>query len=59
MRRSTGVIVVAFLVAVFVEAAAGEGRAAQQPAAPAAKPAAAAGPVLVVQTAKGVIEIRL
>ncbi len=58
MRRSTGVIVVAFLVAVFVEAAAGQGRAAQQPAAPAAKPAAAAGPVLVVQTAKGVIEIQ-
>ena len=58
MKRSTGVIVTAFLVAVFVEAAAGQGGAAQQPAAPAAKPAAAAGPVLVVQTAKGVIEIQ-
>ena len=58
MKRSTVVIVAALFVTVFVEAAAGQGRATQRPAAPAAKPATAAGPVLVVETVKGVIEIQ-
>jgi cyclophilin family peptidyl-prolyl cis-trans isomerase len=58
MKRSTVVIVAALFVAVFVETAAGQGRATQRPAAPAAKPATAAGPVLVVETVKGVIEIQ-
>jgi len=56
MRRSTGIVVAVFLVSVFVEV--GQGRATQRPAAPAAKPTPAVGPVLVVQTAKGVIEIQ-
>ena len=58
MRRSSGIVVVTFFIAAFVETVAGQGRAAQGPATPAAKPAAAAGPVLVVQTVKGVIEIQ-
>ena len=59
MRRSSGILIAVFLIAAVVETVAGQGRAAQKPAAPAAtKPAtAAAGPILVVETVKGTIEI--
>jgi cyclophilin family peptidyl-prolyl cis-trans isomerase len=61
MRRCLAVVVL--VVAVLIEAPFAQGTAAPKPAAPApkpaAKPAAAAGPVLVVETAKGMIEIQL
>ena len=57
MRRSSGILIAVFLTAAAVEAVAGQGRAAQKPAAPAATKPAAAGPVLVVETVKGTIEI--
>lgn len=57
MKRLNGMFVAALLVAAFVETVAGQGGAAQKPAAPAAPKPAAAGPVLVVETAKGTIEI--
>lgn len=58
MRRSSGILIAVFLIAAFVEAVAGQGRAAQKPA-PAAPRPAGAGPMLVVDTVKGTIEIQL
>jgi cyclophilin family peptidyl-prolyl cis-trans isomerase len=59
MKRTSLVITIAMCTALLLQALAAEGRAAQAPAAkPAPKPAASAGPVLVVQTAKGNIEIQ-
>jgi peptidyl-prolyl cis-trans isomerase B (cyclophilin B) len=58
MSQPSGAVIAAFLVAVVVQTVAGQGQAAQRPAAPAAKPAAAVGPVLVIQTVKGIIEIQ-
>jgi len=57
MRRSSVILIAVFLIAAVVEAVAGQGRAAQKPAAPAATKPAAAGPILVVETVKGTIEI--
>ena len=57
MRRSSGIVIAGFLIAAVVETVAGQGRAAQRPAAPAAPKPAVAGPVLVVETVKGSIEI--
>jgi peptidyl-prolyl cis-trans isomerase B (cyclophilin B) len=54
MRRPSVVVITAFLVAVVVEMVTGQGR----PTAPAAKPASAIGPILVVETVKGTIEIQ-
>lgn len=59
MRRSSGILIAVFLIAAFVEAVAGQGSAAQKPAAPAAPRPAGAGPMLVVDTVKGTIEIQL
>ena len=59
MSRSSGMCVAVLLVAVVVETVAGQGRAAQKPAAPAATKPAAAGSILVVETAKGSIEIEM
>ena len=57
MRRSSGILIAVFLIAAMVETHAGQGRATQKPAAPAATKPAAAGPILVVETVKGTIEI--
>ncbi len=57
MKRSIGMFIAALLVAVAVVTVAGQGRAAQQPAAPAVPRPAGAGPILVVETVKGTIEI--
>ncbi len=56
MRRCFGIVVLA--IAVVTETLAAQGGATPKPAAPAAKPAAGAGPILVVETAKGTIEIQ-
>lgn len=70
MKHISAVVVATVLVAVSGVSLAGQGRGAQPPATsaakpaaqsaakPAAKPVASAGPVLVIQTAKGVIEIQ-
>ena len=50
--------IVVLVVAVLIETPGAQGGAAPKPAAPAAKPAAGAGPILVVETAKGMIEIQ-
>lgn len=57
MRRSSVIVIAVLFVAAVVETVAGQGSAAQRPAAPAAPKPVAAGPVLVVETAKGTIEI--
>ena len=57
MKRSGGMFVAVLVVAAVVEAIAGQGRAGQKPAAPATPRPAGAGPVLVVETVKGTIEI--
>jgi peptidyl-prolyl cis-trans isomerase B (cyclophilin B) len=64
MRRSSGILIAMFLMAAALETLAGQGRAAQKPAAPGQKPAAPVGlrpagaaPVLVIETVKGTIEI--
>ena len=57
MKRSSGICIAVLLVVVVVETVAGQGRAAQKPVAPAAPRPAGAGPVLVVETIKGSIEI--
>jgi len=57
MRRSSGIFIAVLLVAAVTETVGGQGRAAQRPAAPAAPKPAVAGPVLVVETVKGSIEI--
>jgi peptidyl-prolyl cis-trans isomerase B (cyclophilin B) len=59
MRRSSGILIGLFLIAAVIETFAGQGRATQKPAAPAGLRAAGAGPVLVIETAKGTIEIEL
>ena len=59
MRRSSGIVIAALLVGVVIETVAGQGRATQTPAAPAAPKPAAAGPVLVIETVKGTIEIEM
>ena len=58
MRRLSGVVIAVCFAAVIIETVAGQGRASGRAAVPAAKPAVAAGPVLVIQTAKGLIEIQ-
>jgi peptidyl-prolyl cis-trans isomerase B (cyclophilin B) len=50
--------IVVLVAAVVIQTLGAQGRAAQKPAAPAAKPADGAGPILVVETAKGIIEIQ-
>lgn len=57
MRRSSGILIAVFLMAAAGEMFAGQGGATQKPAAPAATKPAAAGPILVVETVKGTIEI--
>lgn len=59
MRRSIGIAIAALLVALVVETVAGQAKATQAPAASAAPKAVAAGPVLVIETAKGTIEIEM
>ena len=59
MRRSSVIVIAVLFVAAVVETVAGQGSAAQRPATPAATKPAAAGPVLVVETAKGTIEIEM
>ena len=56
MRRWIGVFVAVLIVAALGEAVVGQGRAGQKPAAP--RPAGA-GPVLLVDTVKGAIEIEM
>jgi peptidyl-prolyl cis-trans isomerase B (cyclophilin B) len=58
MNQQARMLIVAALVVACATFVDGQGRAAQRPATPAGKPAAAAGPVLVIQTVKGVIEIQ-
>ena len=63
MRRSSVICIAALLAAAVVESSVGQGRAAQKPAAPAAAqpaaPPAGAGPILVIETVKGTIEIQM
>jgi peptidyl-prolyl cis-trans isomerase B (cyclophilin B) len=59
MRRWSGILIAVLFVAVVIETVAGQGGAAQRQAAPAAPRPAGAGPVLVVETAKGSIEIEM
>src|SRR5688500_3791072 len=56
MKRCFAIVVL--VAAVAMEALGAQGGAAPKPAAPAAKPAAGAGPILVVETVKGTIEIQ-
>ena len=58
MRRKGRALIATLIVVAYIESVAGQGRATQRPTAPAATPVVSAGPVLVVQTAKGVIEIQ-
>lgn len=58
MKRLSVVSIALLLVAVAIEAVSGQGPSTQRPAAPAATRPAAAGPVLVVETVKGTIEIQ-
>lgn len=57
MSHTIGIVIAALFVAIVIEPVAGQGRAAQKPAAPAAARSAGAGPILVVETVKGSIEI--
>jgi peptidyl-prolyl cis-trans isomerase B (cyclophilin B) len=56
MRRCFAIVVL--VVAVVMETLGAQGGAAPKPAAAAPKPASGAGPVLVVDTVKGIIEIQ-
>ena len=56
MRRCF--VIVVLVAAAMIESAGAQGGAAPKPVTPAPKPAAGAGPVLVVDTAKGMIEIQ-
>jgi peptidyl-prolyl cis-trans isomerase B (cyclophilin B) len=56
MRR--GFVIILLVLAAAIEMLGAQGGAAAKPAAPAAKPAATQGPVLVVETVKGIIEIQ-
>ena len=58
MKRRSGVLVAALIVTACLETVIGQGRATGRSPVPVAKPAATVGPVLVVQTVKGVIEIQ-
>jgi peptidyl-prolyl cis-trans isomerase B (cyclophilin B) len=51
-------VIAVLIIAVLIELPGAQGTAAPKPAAPAPKPAAGAGPVLVVETVKGIIEIQ-
>jgi peptidyl-prolyl cis-trans isomerase B (cyclophilin B) len=56
MKRCFAIVVLVATVA--METLGAQGGAAPKPAAPAARPAAGAGPILVVETVKGTIEIQ-
>jgi peptidyl-prolyl cis-trans isomerase B (cyclophilin B) len=56
MRRCFAIVVL--VAAVMIESPGAQGGAAPKPATPAPKPAAGAGPVLVVDTVKGTIQIQ-
>lgn len=56
MTRCLAIVVL--VAAAVIQTLGAQGRAAQKPAAPAAKPADGAGPILAVETAKGIIEIQ-
>ena len=59
MKRLSGVSIALLLVAVAIEMVAGQEPATQRPAAQAATRPTGAGPVLVVETVKGTIEIQM
>ena len=53
-----GFAIILLMLTVALDAPGAQGGAAAKPAAPAAKPAATQGPILVVETVKGIIEIQ-
>ena len=59
MRRSSGIAIAVLFVAVVMETVAGQGKATQVPASSAAPKPMAAGPVLVIETVKGTVEIEM